>query len=313
MSWKISLLGLLLVSLTSVAPAQDVSNANEAALVEDAADADIASEIQSLVKSYVEAFNAADANKLGTFWSANGLFVDASTGEKVSGRQAIVSSFEETFSAYPGLKLACVTDSVNASSPNVVVETGEAVVTRTDGTIARSSYQVVYVRQDGNWLIDCVTDNYSPLPTESTRLAATGYLGELEWLVGQWVDRDGESTVELSCDWTRGNRFLVRKYSVISGDECVTSGLQLIGWDANNKSIRSWLFDENGTVVQGTWNRNEGGWRIHSVATFGDGTSGSSTTILTPLGDNSYRVEKIDRIIDGQILPHMEAVTVVRR
>lgn len=315
MAWIRVVLGVSLIGFVNVALAQDdQSPQGTAESVGESTNATKTNKaIESFVKAYVDAFNAGDASKLGTYWSANGVFVDASTGETVSGRSAIELSLRETFAENPGLKLACITASIESPSPNVAIETGEAVVTRTDDTVSRSSYQVVYIKKDRKWLIDCVTDNFDMPSTEPAASEATEPLAELEWLIGQWIDANGESTIELSCNWTGGKKFLSRRYSVVSGDELITSGLQLIGWDAREKKIRSWLFDEDGTVVIGEWNKHEDGWRIQSVATLGDGRQGSSTTILTPVDANSYRVEKVNQLVAGEILPNMEAVLVVRQ
>ncbi len=266
-------------------------------------------EIAVVVGSYVAAFNDADVAKLGRHWTEAGVFVDAQSGETLKGREAIVESLRTTFAEQPNVKLACETQSLEFPTPSIAVEEGIATVTRPDNTTVRTRYQVVYIKSNDKWLIDRVTDNVSQLDGESE----TDPLSELDWLTGRWVDQSDSSTVEITCERTRGGKFFSRKYVVISGDAIETSGIELIGWDANEKRIRSWLFDESGTIVQSTWSKDGDDWRIQSVGTLGGGGTGSSTTIVTPLAADSYRVEKVDRVIDGEIQPNMEPVTVVRQ
>lgn len=269
--------------------------------------------IQRLVKDYVSAFNAANVEELASFWAKDGIFVDHATGDEVKGREALAESFRETFELHPGLKLECSTQAIRETSPTEIVEDGQAIVTRADGTVSRTLYQVQYVKKDTGWQIVRVTDNVSPSQPASGGPAAADPLSQLDWLQGEWQDKAGDSTIRMSCQRTRGGKFLSRKYTVTIGEDVRSSGLQLISWDAASQQIRSYLFDEEGTVVQATWTKDDDQWRIESVGTFGDGGQGSSTSIVTPLDEASYRVEKVKRVIDGQILPNLEPAIVVRQ
>ena len=306
MDWKRYLLVTIASCVVSCAVAQDESSAAQNV---SGTSADLNEQIKSRVQAYVDAFNAGDVAKLGSFWSLEGVFVDEMTGEQIQGREAIEASFRELFSSQPGSKLACETIQISATSPNVVIEEGNAIVTRGDESSSQTRYRVVYVKRDNKWLIDRVTDN---LPTDDSNQTPNP-LSDLGWLVGTWLDQGDTATIELTCQWTRGEAFIMRRYSVMVADEVETSGVQFIGWDANTKKIRSWLFDENGTVVQGEWTQIADAWKIRSIATLADGAKGTSTTILTRIDDDSYSVEKVKRIVDGELMPNLPATIVQRR
>ena len=314
--WLLASLALLFTSSLSAqeavttAPAQETqpAQATQTTALNESAEA-----IQQLVKDYVSAFNTGNVEELASIWAEDGVFVDQATGDEVKGRKALVESFRETFEQYPGLKLQCSTRSLSSASATVIVEEGEAIVTRADGTVSRSLYQVEYVKRENGWRIVRVIDNVSPSQPEVDGQAAADPLSQLDWLLGEWQDEAGESTIRISCQRTRGGKFLSRKYRVTIGEEVQSTGLQLISWDAAEQQIRSWLFDQEGTVVQATWTKDGDQWRIESVGTFGDGGQGSSTSLLTPLDEGSYRVEKVKRVIDGQILPNLEPAIVVRQ
>ena len=82
----------------------------------------------------------------------------------------------------------------------------------------------------------------------------------------------------------------------------------MIGWDANAKLIRSWLFDSDGGLIKGTWHPGDNQWTVQSVARFADGGSGSFSGVfqLHENGEHSWR--KTNRVIDGQLMPNIESI-----
>jgi uncharacterized protein (TIGR02246 family) len=269
--------------------------------------------IESAIGSYVEAFNALDAKKLATLWAPQGIYVSRSSGERITGRDAIAEEFEAIFSSENVPHLAVETETIEFISPNVALERGIATVTHAkgengDGSASRSTYRVVYVKQASKWLIDRVTE-------EEVEIQISNYdkLKELEWIIGNWVDVGGKTTIETECNWTKNKNYISRKYSVSQEGQVKFSGLQIIGWDPKANEIRSWLFDSGGGFVAGTWSRREDEWIVQSVATFPDGASGSNTSIFRPLEEGRYAWKKINRVVDGEILPNIDEVIVKRK
>lgn len=297
--WKASV--LVLVCL----PGQFVCGQNAGAeAVDDRA------QIEAVVKSYVDAFKARDAEQLASYWTAEGVYTSRTSGEEVVGRDSIKESFSDTFAedAVPTLNLT--TDSIECISPNVALERGVATVTTPEGEVSKSRYSTVYVKRDDRWLIDRVTEEDLPVKASTYE-----HLKVLEPLIGEWSHLGDDFSVEVACRWAKNQNYISRTYKIVNTDneEVESSGLQIIGWDAKAKQIHSWLFDSDGGFVSGTWNERDGKWVVSSVATLADGGSGSFTTILQPVDEDKLTWQKINQIVDGQLLPNVDEIIFVRK
>jgi uncharacterized protein (TIGR02246 family) len=264
-------------------------------------------EIEAAVQSYASAFNARDAKTLSSHWAPEGVYINRSTGEQVVGRDAIGQQFEARFAGEDVPKLILASNSIEFVSPNVALERGTATITEVDESVSTTNYKTVLIKQDGKWLLDRVTE-------ENNTVQASNYehLKELEWIIGTWVDESDGLSIRYECDWTTHKNYISRKYTVSREGDVVSSGLQVIGWDAKNKNIRSWLFDSDGGFVSGTWSGQDGRWVVQSVATLQNGESGSFTSIFRQLEDGSYSWKKINRSLNGEILANINEA-IVRR
>ena len=302
-------LNLRLISLLSIAWATLVvgqDTANETAPQPDQRTAD-RSKIEAAIESYVAAFNSKDVDKLVSHWSEQGVYVSRTSGEALTGRDALKEEFAAILSAEDAPTLAVETESIEFISPNVALERGSAVVSRGD-SINQTTYQVVYVEQGDDWMIDRVSEDEIIVKASNYK-----FLKELEFLVGQWIHESEGTTIEIDCEFTTHQNFLSRKYKVSSGGQVKSSGLQIIGWDPKEKQIRSWLFDSDGGFVKGEWSSHDDVWVVQSVATLADGASGSSTGIYRQIDADSVGWRKINRVLDGNLLPNTDEVTVRRQ
>lgn len=265
--------------------------------------------ITAAIDAYVGAFNSKDAEKLAALWSNDGVYASRDSEEQTVGRAAIEENLKQLFASGESPKLAVETESLELVSPNVALERGTATVTHSDEDTVQTRYSVVYVKQDGKWLIDRVTE-------EEIVIEENHYdeLKALEFLIGQW-NMEGEGfRVEFNCQWTTKQNFISRTYKVYGEeDEVESSGLEVIGWDAKEKKIRSWLFDSDGGVVRGTWHQRDDGWATHCVATLADGGAGSYLCILRPQEDGNFSWEKINRFLDGKLLPNVDETVLQRQ
>lgn len=222
--------------------------------------ADASAEIEAAVRAYVEAFNARDAEALVRLWSPDGVYISRSTGETLVGRDALLEEFTEILGDDSAPRLEATSDSVDFVSPNVAIERGTAVVTPPDDAASVTSYQAVYVRRDGEWLVDRVTE------TELDAVASNyERLAPLEWLVGDWISDSCGVAIEITIGWTKNQNFLTRAYKVVADGAVDSSGLQVIGWDAERESIVSWLFDSDGGVVTAVWTDRDDRWVVQAV------------------------------------------------
>lgn len=300
----------------AAAPAQPAAPAVAAA---DAADADAPTEepplptakdeaaIRANAKAYDSAFNARDAKALATLWSPEAIYSDPDTGEEIVGRAAL----EEYFTAMlkdNETKLQVDVTAIEFVSPNVAIEQGVAHVLSPEGDVEDSVYSAVHVRQGGGWLLDRVTEEGVVKPPKSNY----EHLKDLEWMVGTWIDEDANATVQTDVEWSKNMNFLTRSFSAVVGDQVDMSGMQIIGWDPAAKQIRSWVFDSDGGFGEGKWTKKDDRWVIQVAGTLPDGAKMTAVNILTPIDGDAYGWQSISRTIDGEILPNIEEVVIVR-
>ena len=169
-------------------------------------------------------------------------------------------------------------------------------------------YSAVHVKRDGQWLIDRISEREIVAPPSHYE-----QLKELEWMIGDWTDQAGEGTVSTECHWARNNNFIIRSFTVSIAGTVEMAGMQIIGWDAATKQIRSWVFDSDGGVNQGVWKRTGDLWSVRQTATLPDGTLASSTSLLTPLDQNSFTWQQVNRVVGGELLPNLEEIVIERK
>jgi len=264
--------------------------------------------IRQGVAAYVQAFNARDSGKLADQWSPDAVYINRSTGEEVVGRKAIAEQFDALFKAQPDLKLDVSVESIRFLSPNVAVEQGTARFLRPQTEPEEIDYTAVYLQRDGKWLLDRVTDQTKEvIPSHYEQLKV------LEWMVGSWVDRDQQVSIETECHWAKNQNFLVRSFVIAVQDRIDTSGIQIIGWDASSKSIRSWTFDSAGGFAEATWKRKGDKWIIHNNGVLADGRKATMVNVMKPIDENSFTWRSIERTVGGELLPNIDEVEIVRQ
>jgi hypothetical protein len=135
----------------------------------------------------------------------------------------------------------------------------------------------------------------------------------LEWIVGEWIDRDENSSVHTTCKWTKNKNFISRSFAVSFGDQVNLEGTQVIGWDPSKQVIRSWIFDSDGGFGVGVWSQKGNRWTIRALRVLPDGRKASAVNVLTHVDDNSFTWESTGREVDGELLPNLGPITVVRK
>ncbi len=265
-------------------------------------------EIRKAVEAYVAAFNQADAKALAALWSPEAVYTNPLSGEQVVGREAIEGQFAAIFAEAQGARLEATTDSIQFISPSVAVEHGTAKVLVPEQSPEETQYTAVYVKREGQWLLDRVTEETVPVVTSHYE-----QLKDLEWMVGSWVDQDDEATVVTECNWTRNNNFLTRSFTVQVRDRIDMAGMQIIGWDPATKQVRSWVFDSDGGFGQATWKKKDNRWYIQQSGVLPDGRESSAVNIITYVDDNTCTLQSVNRTVDGELLPNVEEVTISKQ
>jgi len=241
-------------------------------------------------------------------WSPDAVYMEPDSDERFVGRDAIAKHFDDMLAGSEDAKLAVTIDSIDFVSPNVAIEKGTALVTYANFPPEETTYSAVHVKRDGQWLLDRVSEEEVAAPPPSHY----DELKQLEWLVGSWVDGDGRASIQTKVEWTKNRNFLRRSFAVVLGDQIDMSGMQIIGWDPAEKQIRSWVFDSEGGFSEATWTHKGDQWFIQTGGTLTDGRKATSLNILTYVDGDSFKWESVNREVDGELLPNIDEVTVVR-
>ena len=264
--------------------------------------------VRAAVASYVKAYDAGDAAAVADLFAESGEWVTAD-GIRLRGRKAITEFLRASFAAAPGTKLEVVNPVIRLLTKDVALEEGTARVKRDGNVVDESTYQAIHVRRQGGWKLESVREVAAAQSAE----APAGPLAALAWMVGDWVDADEQATVETKVEWSANRRFLTCHFRVTSvGGESLV-GTQVIGYDAAQRTIRSWLFDADGTIGEGTWTHDGRQWIVKSSQTLADGRRASSTNVYTLRDANSYAWKSIGRRVGEQFLPNIDEVIVVRK
>lgn len=253
--------------------------------------------LRQSAKAFADAFNRGDAKALAAQWARDGDYTDEA-GERFVGREAIEKEYKTFFTEHPGAKITIVVDAVRLLSDSAAIEDGRAVVelgpARGSST---SQYTTVHVKADGKWLMASVRDTRIETPGSASDLT------DLEWLIGSWSAEEGDAKMKVTCRWIAGKAFVERTYSVTKGDEVVTSGLQVIGWNPQAGCIQSWNFTSDGGHAVGMWSPHKDGWTIDVNGMLADGTSTTAVNSLTRVNDDSFAWQSTSRTAGGVQLP----------
>ncbi len=264
--------------------------------------------ITAMVESYVAAFNRGDAKALAAHWSPTGQYISRNTGERISGRDALEKDFAALFADDKSSRLEVTLESLRFLSADVAIEEGSATIAHRGELPTKTSYTAIHVKKDGKWLID--TTRETVLPAVSSNYDK---LKELEWMIGTWVDKDENATVETTCNWTKNRNFLLRQFKISVKDRIEMEGTQIIGYDAAAGRIRSWVFDSDGGIGEGIWTREGNRWIVKASGTQAGGQRTSAVHIITYGDANSFTWQSVGREVDGELLPNIDEFQIVKK
>ena len=160
-------------------------------------------------------------------------------------------------------------------------------------------------RKDGEWKLTSVKEQESSV--------AYQHLKALQWLIGEWVDRDKSSTLDTVYQWTSNNSFITGSFTAYVQGKVDLQGTQVIGWDPVAKVIRSWVFDSQGGFGQGTWSKKGNSWVVDSSSILSTGEKASSINTYTYVDENTFTFQSEGRDIGGEPMPDIAPVTVIRK
>jgi len=267
------------------------------------ADDEVLRPIEQLAKSY----NARDLKGFASAWTEKAEYLDEDTGERLEGRKAIVDDFAEAFAKSPEVRLEIEIAKVRRLGDGAAAIEGTSRILKPKATVARTKFLALLVRQDGKWLIDNVRESRLESDNPNAEL-----LQPLAWMNGVWKNQDGDTEVTLECTEVANGNFRSHRFQVKSKGEILHEGTQIIGWDAAQKQLRSWVFSSDGSFGEGVIEHKGDRWINHVVGTLPSGEKSSATQIVTRKDNGHFTYESTDRSVGARALPDVSEVTLTK-
>jgi uncharacterized protein (TIGR02246 family) len=262
--------------------------------------------IGDLLGRFIKAYNARDAKALGELFTPEAEIED-DDGAVTRGRDAIVARFTRMFGDGQSGTLGVTTDSLRFLGKDLAIEEGTASLTASAGEPSQTNrYSVIYARQDGRWLHARIRDE------QPDEVSPHEQLLQLTWMLGEWVNESDDGIVKTSCKWSDDGNFLLRDFDVKVEGRISLRGTQRIGWDAQRKQFRMWVFDDRGGFAEGLLTRDGERWTTRASGVRSDRQSVSVTTAITPSGKDRILWETRERSVGGVVVPGTDQFYLVR-
>lgn len=286
--------GLAVFNCAAAPTEAKTTKASAKTMVASAVDeADIRSQISSLA-SYLA---SGDEKSLAALWAPDGVYID-DAGNVVKGRAAVEKRFSTLFQTAGKQFYELTPESVTILSKSVAQSAGTSRRKEGVATLPETRYLMVFVKQNGNWLISSAVET----PITQPEISNQDRLSDLAWLIGEWrTGREGAS-VRMKADWAANKNFILCKYEIAKPNQPLHVDMQVIGWDPTKDAIVSWLFDSSGGTGHGRWSRKDRAWVVESSGVERDGSRSSAVNIIDPTDPNTFLWQSLNRTIDGVAL-----------
>ena len=139
------------------------------------------------------------------------------------------------------------------------------------------------------------------------------HLEDLEWLIGDWAGENekGESGTA-TYDWAENQNFIVSSFATTLDGLPVVGGTQWIGWDAVDKTVRSWSFYSRGGFGEALWAKDGDRWLLQTTARTAGGKKVTATNVITKTGDDHMTWQLTRLTVDGESLADLKPVKMKR-
>jgi uncharacterized protein (TIGR02246 family) len=284
---------LIALALTSVPPGAPAAAGDKA---KGGAEQDA---IKARTRALLEALGKGDAKVLAEFWTPAGEY----SREELTlrGRANIEKAYAAMLKEKAPQALVVEDDTVRFLSDDAAIHEGTFLSKKANpAKQGRSHFSALYLRVKGQWHLGVLRET----PVSPSAL-------DLGWLVGTWNSKTDSGTVRMVFTWAEGKAFLRGRVTVTSGDQTNT-GYQVIGRDPAHGGVKSWTFEEDGGTGEGLWERTEKGWTARVTGYNSEGEKVTATTTLTPLDANTFTWHSINRTVNGEKVPDVGPVQVVR-
>ncbi|MFO0957290.1 MAG: SgcJ/EcaC family oxidoreductase [Isosphaeraceae bacterium] len=266
--------------------------------------------IKDLLQQYGKAYNAGQADALTALMTEDVELVDGD-GETIRGIKDVGAAFAAVFAEGAPATLRAQPEGMRFLGADVAQVSGLFQLGPEDSPLEAGRYSVLVARQQGKWKIAELRDYPSGVGDTSNNYE---HLKDLEWMVGEWISEGGDSKVTSSIQWALNKNFLVREYSIAIAGEPPVTGVMYLGWDAQSKQVKSWVFDSEGGQGQAYWTpAGDDQWIIKAQGSLRDGSATSATQVITLVNKDAVKHSSLDRIIGGEVAADISEILMVRK
>ena len=260
--------------------------------------------VSKALAALARALNARDPEAIAEQFTPKGEFIDADDNVFDS-HEAIAGEFKALFEVNPKKNSVELTfDEIREISPGILSVDCTATYSNGDGKEEDQEaddidFSALLVKQaNASWLFASIrSEGEGDVRTPHARLK------RLEWLIGEWVDENDESTLKKTTRWSEDGNFIISDFTIHVAGFKVMSGSQRIGWDGSLEKFKSWVFDSEGGHAEGIWTLIEDSWVVKMTGVRPDGDACSATHIYEPIGADAYLFSVTDRIIGDEAAP----------
>jgi uncharacterized protein (TIGR02246 family) len=254
--------------------------------------------IHEVRRSFAAAFHKGDAAAAAAFLTSGAELIP-DEGRPVHGRDKIQKAFADYFAKRSKMKISLDSESLRFLSENMAVEEGQMHVTPEKGPAETNRYNILYARENGKWLLAAIRE----WDSEEAKLR------DLDWLIGKWSTKDGE--VESVYEWL-GNKTFIRAQFSIRAKDRTFSAMQIIGTDPHSGELRTWTFERNGGVGEGTCTREGKKWLFEGSTSMPDGGILTAQNILVQVDKDTFTWQPVNLNVNGEEIKDMPPVKVTR-
>ncbi|HEY2251214.1 MAG TPA: SgcJ/EcaC family oxidoreductase [Planctomycetaceae bacterium] len=264
--------------------------------------------VKESANRFVANYNKHDFKAAAADFMPSAEFV-TENGTVIRGREAIARHFAAVFTDLPQAHLEIQVESVQLVTSAVALEEGRVDFNASpQSPVETSRYVALHVFQDGRWWLARTRDFSADAAARSNH----DRLGELDWLIGEWMEEGEDSLIATSCQWSDNRNYLLQEFTIRVGGEPAVTGSTRIGWDPLTRQIKSWTFDSDGGYSEALWTRGTDQWVLKSRGVTHRGRSYSGTSILRRIDQRTLSWESRDRV-EGGVLVADQGPFVVKR
>jgi hypothetical protein len=259
--------------------------------------------IRVRARAYVDALRGADGKLIATFWTAKGIYIDSQQRSHNAQKLALeLPAVDEDLSTTDD-STSLATE--NSSSIRFITSTvaleqgnthgGPAVSGSTDDGEANAvHFLALWVKSRDQWQLDFLREIAEKPSHEAISL------DQLSWMIGEWKASNEAIEATLVVHWSPGKRYLLQTYRVKQAGQPDSTGIQRIGVNPTDNTLRSWTFGDEGRFVAGRWSREGDAWIVKTTGTLPDGIKVNTVQFWVPDNNDRCWFKSVRPMIDGK-------------